>query len=216
MDLAVKNREVVGKKVKALRKQGLVPAELYGHGTKNAHLTVPAKDFNKVFKEAGSSTVVTLVTEQGKKPAIIHDIVRDPLTNDIMHIDFYEVRMDEKITAKVPVEFTGDAPAVKEKGAVINKSISEIEVEAFPQDLPHSIVVDISSLDDFNKSIYIKDIMPPKGVAFLIEGDMAIVSAVEPAPEEVAAPVAPVDVSQIASETDEKKAERIAQKPAEE
>jgi len=132
MDLAVTSREITGKKVRSLRKEGLIPAELYGRGIKNVHLAVPAKDFNKVLKESGTTTVVTLMIGKEKRAAMIHDVGRDFLTGDIIHVDFHEIRMDEKITAKVPLEFTGDAPAVKEKGAVVNKSMSEIEVEALP------------------------------------------------------------------------------------
>lgn len=211
MDLTVKNREVFGKAVKTLRKEGLIPAELYGHGLKNAHLSVTMKDFTKVFKVAGTNTVVTLVMEKEKKAAIIHDVVRDALTDEVAHIDFYQVRMDEKIKAKVPVEFTGIAPAVKEKGAVINKAMTEIEVEALPNDLPHSIVVDLSVLDDLNKSIYVHDLKLPATVKVLVEGGMAIVTATPPAAEEeVVAPV--VDVADVKVESEEKAAARAAEK----
>ena len=211
MDLSVKTRTKLGKGVKALRKEGFIPAELYGHGLTNVHLSVPAKDFSKVFKAAGTSTIVTLNLETEKKPAIIHDVVRDAVSNDIAHIDFYQVRMDEKITAKVPIEFIGIAPAIKEKAAVINKSMSEIEVEALPNDLPHSLVVDLTALDDLNKSIYVRDLKLPKGVTVLVDLETAIATATPPAVEEVVAP-APVDVTDVKVETEEKKAERQAEK----
>jgi large subunit ribosomal protein L25 len=218
MDLSVKTREIVGKKVRTLRREGLVPAELYGHGLKNVHLTVPVKEFTKALKEAGTSTVVTLVlsgatgaTGAEKHPAIIHDVKRDYLTGDIEHIDFYQVRMDEKITAKVPVEFVGEAPAVKAFGASINKSITEIEVEALPANLPHSLTVDLSSLAELHQSIYIRDIVVPKGVEILVDPETAVATATPMAAEEVVeAPV--VDVADVKVESEEKKAERAAQK----
>jgi large subunit ribosomal protein L25 len=218
MDLSVKTREITGKKVRALRREGLVPAELYGHGFKNVHLTVPVKDFSKVLKEAGTSTVVTLVlasptapTGAAKHPAIIHEVKRDYLTGDIEHIDFYQVRMDEKITAKVPVEFIGEAPAIKAFAAVINKSISEIEVEALPANLPHNLIVDLSTLTELNQSIYIRDIIVPKGVEILVDPETAVATATPPAAEEIVeAPV--VDVADVKVESEEKKAERAAQK----
>ena len=147
MDLSVKHRDVVGKKVRHLRKEGFIPAELYGHGLANVHLSVAAKDFTKVFKEAGSTSVITLVMDKEKKTAMVHEIGRDSVSGEVIHVDFHQVRMDEKVTAKVPLEFIGESPAVKSKGGVLNKSMSEIEVEAFPQDLPHGITIDISSLD---------------------------------------------------------------------
>ena len=210
MDLSVKTRELEGKKVKVLRREGFVPAELYGHATKNLHLTVAAKEFGKVLKEAGTTTVVTLVLNTQKTPAIIHDVVRNYLTGEVEHVDFYQVRMDEKITAKIPLEFVGEAPAVKAHAAVINKSMSELEVEALPQNLPHTLTVDLSMLDELNKSIYVRDIVVPKGVEVLVDMETAVATATPQAAEEVVE--VPVDVSAVKVETEEKKAERAENK----
>jgi large subunit ribosomal protein L25 len=216
MDLSVKTRDILGKKVKALRKEGLIPAELYGHGFKNVHVTVPAKEFAKLYKVAGATTLVTLLIEKEKKSVMIHEVGRDAVTDEIIHVDFHQVRMDELVKALVPIEFTGEAPAVKEKGAVINRSMSEIEVEAFPQDLPHGIAVDLSVLTDLDQSIYVKDLVHPKGVTFLVDPETAVATATEPLPEEVAEAATTVDVADIKVETEEKKAERDAGKAAKE
>lgn len=216
MDLSVKTRDVLGKKVKALREEGLIPAELYGHGFENIHLALPAKEFNKVLKEAGSTSVVTLLLGKESKPAMIHEVARHPVTSEIIHVDLHQVRMDELVKAHVPLEFVGEAPAIKALGAVINKAMSEIEVEAFPQNIPHTLTVDLSTLDALDKTIYVKDLACPKGVTFLVEEDAAVVTATEPAPEEVAAPAEAVDVSAIKTEGEEKKAERDAEKTAKE
>jgi large subunit ribosomal protein L25 len=216
MDLAVTERVAFGKKVRALRREGFIPAELYGHGVSNVHLSVSAKDFAKVYKEAGENTVVTLVIGVEKHPAIIHHVERHYISGEPAHIDFYQVRMDEKITAHVPIEFTGDSAAVQDKGAVINRSMTEIEVEALPNDLPRHLTVDLSLLDDINKTIYVRDIEVPRGVTFLVEEDTAVATATAPRVEEVVAPVA--DVSEVKVEAEEKVAERAAGKtePAEE
>ncbi|HUC31301.1 MAG TPA: 50S ribosomal protein L25, partial [Candidatus Paceibacterota bacterium] len=197
MDLAVKTRDVLGKKVKALRKEGLIPAELYGHGFENIHLALPAKEFNKVLKAAGATTVVTLLLGKETKSAMIHEVARHSVTSEIIHVDLHQVRMDELVKAHVPLEFLGEAPAVKAFAAVVNKSMSEIEVEAFPQDLPHSIAVDLSVLDELDKTIYVKDLKRPKGVTFLVDVETAVATATPPAPEEVVAPVEAVDVSAV-------------------
>jgi large subunit ribosomal protein L25 len=210
MDLSVKTRELEGKKVNVLRREGFVPAELYGHGFKNLHLAVAAKEFGKVLKEAGTTTVVTLVLNTQKTPAIIHDVVRNYLTGEVEHVDFYQVRMDEKITAKIPLEFIGEAPAVKSANAVINKSMFELEVEALPANLPHSLTVDLSVLDELHKSIYVKDIVVPKGVEVLVDMETAVASATPQAAEEVVE--VPVDVADVKVETEEKKAERAESK----
>jgi large subunit ribosomal protein L25 len=212
MDLSVKSRDILGKKVKALRREGFIPAELYGHGFKNIHLALPAKEFNKVLKEAGSTSVVTLLLGKESKSAMIHEVARDSVTSEVIHVDLHQVRMDELVKADVPLEFVGEAPAIKALSAVINKSMSAIEVEAFPQDLPHSIVVDLSVLDELDKTIYVKDLKRPKGVTFLIDAETAVATATPPAPEEVVAPAETVDVSAITTEGEEKKAERDAAK----
>ncbi len=216
MDLAVKTRDVLGKKVKALRREGFIPAELYGHGFKNIHLALPAKEFNKVLKAAGSTSVVTLLLGKESKSAMIHEVARDSVSSEIIHVDFHQVRMDELVKAHVPLEFVGEAPAIKTQGAVVNRSMSEIEVEAFPQDLPHSLVVDLSVLDELDKTIYVKDLKCPKGVTFLVDTGTAIATATPPAPEEVAVPAETVDVSAITTEGEVKKAERDAEKAAKE
>lgn len=217
IQLAVTPREITGKKVKSLRRDGLIPAELYGHGVANVHLTVPAKEFSKAFKQAGSSTMITLDLGKEKLPVMIHDVLRDSVRDDILHVDFYQVRLDEKITARVPLEFTGESAAVKEKNAIVNKSLAEIEVEAFPQNVPHTIIVDLSALAEIDQSIYVKDIVLPKGVTTDLDGETVVATATEPiSEEELAAQAAPADVAEVKVESEEKKAERDAEKAAKE
>ncbi len=216
IQLAVTPRDITGKKVRTLRAEGLIPAELYGHGVTNVHLAVSAKEFAKAYKQAGSSTMITLDLGKEKHPAMIHDVVRDSVRDDVLHVDFYQVRLDEKIRARVPLEFTGEAPAVKEKNAVINHSLGEVEVEAFPQHMPHTIVVDLSSLTDIGESIYVRDLVIPKDVMVDLDGDVVVASATEPAPEEVAVEAPATDVGDIKVESEEKKAERDAERAAKE
>ena len=211
MDLAVTERTVLGKKVNALRREGLIPAELYGHGVPNVHLSVSAKEFAKTYAAAGENTVITLAVGKEKIPVIVNHVERHYLSGKPASIDFYQVRMDEKITARIPIEFIGDSIAVKEKGAIINKSMVEIEVEALPNDLPRQLTADLSLLDGIDKTIYVRDIAAPKGVTFLVEGDTAVATATAPRiEEEVVAPVA--DVSEVKVEAEEKVAERVAGK----
>jgi len=211
MELQVQVRKELGKSVKTLRSQGLIPAEFYGRGFPNQTLAVPKADFEKALKSAGESTVITLVVDGKKHASLIHDVQHDRITGEVIHADFYGVHMDEKITARVPVEFAGEAPAVKAEGGVLNKAVSEIEVEALPADLPHSFVVDVSGLTAIDQSIYVRDLKAPKGVEILLDPETAIVTVMPPAPEEeVAAPA--IDVADVKVETEEKKAERQAEK----
>lgn len=222
MELSVQKRGIFGKKVKELRERGLVPAELYGHGFENIHLSVPIKDFLRVFKEAGESTIIKLKVEGGERKeeseapekqkeinVLIHDIQKDALTDKISHIDFYQVRMDEKIRTSIPLEFVGEAPAVKEKGGVLIKAVNEIEVEALPSDLPHNIPVNLEALDDIGKSIHIKDIKIDEKVKVLIELETVIATVTEPVKEEEKAEEARIeDVKVEGEEAKEEREER--------
>lgn len=189
MELAVKNRNVFGKKVKTLRREGFIPAELFGHGLTNKHLSVAEKDFNKVYRTAGESAIVNLVTEAGEKlPVLISDVQRHPLSGQFLAVDFHQVRMDEKIQIKVPVEFVGEAPAVK-AGNILVKLINEIEVETLPQHIPHKFEVDVSGLTEVRQSIHVQDLKVPAEVKIRLEPNTVIATITEPAKaEEVAAP----------------------------
>lgn len=216
MNLEVQIRNEKGRRVKDLRRQGLIPAELYGKGIENMHLAVKSKDFKNVFKEAGESSIINIViSDKNKKeeiPVLIHDIQKDYLTDDIIHIDFYRVRMDEKIKTHIPLEFIGESPAVKNYGGILNKSMLEIEIEALPKDLPHNISVDISQIKELDQSIYVKDLSIPKNVKILVDPETVIATVSLPKEE---APSEPIDISAVKVETEEKKLERSKEKEAE-
>ena len=216
MELKTEARTIFGKKNKALRAEGRIPAELYGHGVPNAHLVIDMKEFANIFREAGENTVVTLLVDGEKRPTLIHDVIRDYLTGAVEHVDFYQVRMDEVIRAHVPVLFVGESPAVKASGGVLNKTISEIEVEALPADLPHRFTVDLGALAELERSIYVRDLAIPKGVKVHLAPETVIVTVGAPRKEEeIIAPVVAVDVSEVKVETEEKKAERDKEKEKE-
>jgi large subunit ribosomal protein L25 len=215
-DLQVQKREILGRQVNSLRKQGLVPAELYGQGIKNAHLSVSARDFKKIFISAGESTVINLVLDSKKHPVLIHDVSFDYLSGDPIAVDFYQVRMDKKIELKIPLEFVGISQAVKEKGGILIKVLHEIEIEALPADIPHSFIVDISKLSDIGQSIHVKDLNIPKGVEIDdMEAVVATVSAKVTEEEELAMQQETSGkVEEVKIETEEKKTEREAEKAA--
>lgn len=189
-----------------LREQGLIPCELYGRGFSNQSLSVVSKEFIKVFKEAGENTIINLKDDKENWPVLVYDVQKDPLTGVIMHVDFYRVTMTEKIKSMVPLEFTGESPVVKEKRGVLNRAMSEIEVEALPADLPHRIEVNTDLLLEIDQSIYVRDLVIPAKVKVLVDQDTVVASAVPLQAEEIV--VKPIDVSEVKVETDEKKAER--------
>lgn len=219
MELNVQTREILGKKVKALREQGLIPAELYGHGLVNFHLTVPKKEFSKIFKEAGESTVIKLKveSEKGKDKnefnVLVHDIDKNVLTDEIAHIDFYAIKKDEKIKVRAPLHFIGESAAVKEKGAILIKAVHELEIEALPDDLLHHIEVDISKLTDINTSILAKDLEISPKVKISANPETVIASVIEQKEEVV---VEPIKVEEVKVEGEEKKAEKAEKEKEEE
>jgi large subunit ribosomal protein L25 len=189
--LKAKERKELGKKVKNLRKQGILPAVLYGSKAKPQHLEIDAKEFDKVYHDAGESSLVSLEINDKKFLVLIHEMQSSPITLAPIHVDFFQPSLKEEILAKVPLVFIGEAPAVKELGGTFVRSISELEVKALPQNLPHEIRVDIISLATFETSILIKDLKLPEGVKTLKAQDdiVAFVAPPEKVEEELEKPV---------------------------
>ena len=185
LSLNVKSRTITGGKVNALRQEGLIPAVVYGHGLKNQNIVVPAIEFNKLFKEAGESSLVDLKVDD-KKPiqVLIHDLQYDPIKNNIEHIDFYQVNVSEKITAEVKLKFIGESPAVKGQGGILVTPITKIKIECLPKDLMHELEIDISSLKTFDNIVRIKDLTVPVGIKVLVATDQVVALVEAPRSEE--------------------------------
>jgi len=211
MELVVKTREILGKKVKDLRGSGLVPAELYGKGSDNLHLAVSAEAFNKAYEEAGESTVVTLDIDGDKRPVLIYEAKYDELNNKWLAIDFYQVNMKEKVETSVALEIVGESQGVKSGGGVLVTVINEIEVSALPGDLPHNLIVDISSLNNIGDALYVRDIKIPNGVEVL--SDMESVVVIIGEKQEEIKESEPVDVTAV--EVSDKKKEEESKEESE-
>jgi|SRR3989338_711877 len=184
IELKAEPRLVLGGKARALRRSGLLPAILYGKNQDSLPLQVSLKDFNKVLKTAGESTLIYVNVSEQSYPTIIHDVSRDSLTDEVLHADFYKVRLDEKIKTKVPVVFIGESPAVKESGGIFIRNVNELEVEALPQDLPHEITVDIFSLKNFGDQILVKDVDLGTNVKIETDSETIVATVQEPMSEE--------------------------------
>ncbi len=207
IELKIQDRTIFGKKTKQLRATGLIPGEIFGHGFKNEHVSVSAKDFEKTYKEAGENTIITLTNASEKKiPVLISHVERDLINNIILSIDFYHVRKDEKIKTRVPIEYVGEDAATK-AGNLLVKVLDEIEVEALPDKIPHSFIVDVSTLITSGQSISVEDLKVEKEVKILTHKETIIATVTEKAKEEVApAPeTPPEEASKIEEVTEEKK-----------
>ena len=189
IELQAQIRQSVGKSLNSLRKDGFLPSVVYGHGFETLPIQLRYKDFEKAFKAAGESTLINLKIGDKEEPTVIKDVQRDPVTDQIIHADFYKVNLKEKIKAKVPVVFIGESEAVK-GGGILVKTVSELEVEALPQDLPHELSVDISVLNSFGDEIKIKDIKVLDDVKIEANPEDVVALVQEPR-EEKAEEVAP-------------------------
>lgn len=215
MELAVQKREKFGKAVNALRKQGFVPAELYGKGVENLHLVVPAKEFAKLLKQSGESSMISVVIDGQKKPVMIQEVVHDAVTDEVLSVDFYQVKLDEKIKVSVPLEFIGESAAVKDKDGILVKAMQEVEIESLPTSIPRSIVVDISTIVDIGQAIRVKDLTVPSGVKVLADAEGAVATVTAKMTEEQEAKLSEaVKPEDVKVETEEKAEARAAEKAA--
>lgn len=182
--LTANKRTHLGKTINQLRKQNILPGVVYGHGFDSTPLEMNEKEFKKAFKQAGENTLVSLQVEGQTIPVIIHDVQMHYLKDHPIHVDFYAVKMDEKLKARIPLHFVGESAAVKELGGVLVKNLFEIEVECLPVDLPHFFEVDISSLNTFEDAIRVSNIKVPEKVKVLAPADELIANVAAPRSEE--------------------------------
>jgi len=154
-----------------------IKAVVYGPAYPSTALVINQKDFTKLYKEAGESSIISLTGLKDNQDVLIHDIQVDVRNGNIIHVDFYAVKKGQKITVNVPLTFVGVAEAVKAHGADLIKNIFEVEIEAEAKDLPHELEIDISVLKDINDHILVSDIKAPKGVKILSNEDDVIITA---------------------------------------
>lgn len=196
-ELTAQLRDGVGKKVKFIRRQGKLPAVLCRKGKESISLEIDSNDFLKVYKETGETGVIQLTVKDGEKNekaknVLIHEIAKDPLTDEIIHADFQEIRMDEKLTATVPLVFVNESPAVKGEGGTLVKNIKEVQVKAFAKDFPRQIEVDISVLKTFDDRIQVKDLSVSAEVKILAQQEETVALVSPPRKEEAVVEAPPV------------------------
>jgi len=179
--LEASKRKEVGKKVKKLRREGFIPAIVYGHHQDPMPISLEKRSSTLILNKISGSTVLTLKVDGKEISTLVRDVQRDHLRNEFLHLDFLAVSLTEKLRTSVSITLVGDAPVLKEYECLIVSGISEVEVEAFPQDLPETIEVDLSGLSEIGDAIYLKDIAVPADVEILTDPEelIAIASAVK-------------------------------------
>jgi large subunit ribosomal protein L25 len=187
--LEAKRREVLGKQVRALRRQGMIPAVIYGAGLEPLPIELEAVEASKTLGRATSATLVEVVVGDETHTSLVREVQRDPVQRNILHVDLLKVAMDQLIRAEVPLDVIGEAPAVKTLGGILVPGIDQVEVEALPADLPDRIVVDISVLTKIDDSITVASISLKPGVRMLTDSDEVVARVIYQAEEILEAPV---------------------------
>jgi large subunit ribosomal protein L25 len=172
--LSVEKRTVFGKQLKKLRREGILPANVYGKNIESTAVQIPFKDFMNVYSRVGSTGLIELTVDGKKHPVLVHNIAIHTLTNDPIHADFFIVNLKEKISAHVPLVAEGESAAVTEKKGMMLQLINEVEIEALPADLPESIHVDVTTLNEVGDQILVESIKAPAGVTILSEASQSV------------------------------------------
>ncbi len=210
VQLNVDPREVTGKKVKSLRRQGIIPAHLYGRGTESLAVQAPQQEVVHLLRTAGRNAIIDLQIggENGPRPVVLRSVQRDPVSGELVHLDFFQVSLDETMKVGVPLVLVGEAPAVSVYGGVLLQSLDRLNVEALPGDVPQHVEVDVSELEMLEAALFVRDLSVPASVHVL--DDPGIVVA------KVAAPRLVTEVEKAAEvEEEAAAAEAAAEAPAE-
>ena len=196
IELKVTNREILGKKVKHLRRQGITPVHLFGHGIESLALQCDTGELERVLGQAGQTRLISLKLDKEKKPrsVVVREFDRDWRKGQLVHVDFYQVKMEEKIKLEVPVVLVGEAPALKSKTYMLEHELGTLTVECLPAKIPASLEVDISSLTEPEQTIRVKDVALDKDITVLNDPELVVVKIssrpVEKIEEEVVEEVA--------------------------
>jgi large subunit ribosomal protein L25 len=201
--LTAKARTVSGRKVKKLRKLGLLPANVFGKKMDSIAIELPVTTFKEVFEKAGETGLIDLTIENGKvqnKAVLISNLQFNPLTDEPLHVDFRAVDLTEKITAHVPVELEGESPAEQQGLGTVVLYYDEIEVEALPSDFPEKFVVDSTKLSEVEQTVFIKDLSYDSKKVTIITDVEGVLAKVEPPQKEEEPVVAPAAEGEVPAE----------------
>ncbi len=176
MDLTANTREIRGKKVKVLRRQGITPVHVFGHGIEPEALQCDTIELQKILSQAGTTGIVGLKLDKSRKKrnVMVREVQKEPRTGQVLHVDFYQIRMEEKLKVEVPIILTGEAPALKLKENFLSHELDNLSVECLPDDIPSHIEVDVSILEEADQSIFVQDIVLGEEVTVLNNPDQLV------------------------------------------
>jgi len=201
--LEIRPRTVLGKHVGALRREGRLPGVIFGGKADSAPVDTDAHAFELAFRRWGTTTLLSLTGLEAEVPALVNGVSRDPRTGKLLHVDFIRVSLTEKSHADVPLHFGGDSPAVKTHGAILVHGLEHVRVEAYPQDMPHRIEVDLSKIEQIDDTVHVRDlVVDTSTVVILNDADEMVAKAVAARVEEVAPVVAEAAEAEAETEAD--------------
>ncbi len=181
LTLQANKRNVLGKKTRFLRRQGVTPAHLFGHGLESLPLQCDTAELRQIIAQAGTTRLISLDIVGDKQPRriFIREIQRDACTGKLLHVDFYQVRMEEKIKSDIPIVLVGEAPAMKEKGRILTHGVTSLSIECLPDKLPPQVEVDLSPLEELDQAIYVRDITLSPDITLITDPDQMVVKVAE-------------------------------------
>jgi len=217
VELAAKKRSVFGSKVKRLRREGWVPGVMYGHGFESVSLKFDKYELRGVLSQVGGSQLVNINVEGAEEPefALLREVQRDVISNDLLHVDFYRVMMTQTITTEIPLLNRGESPVAEQKEGILLFGIAEIEVECLPGDLVDALEVDLAELTEVGQAIHVEDLAVPPGIDVLTDPDEMIARLVPLEEVELERPAAELEEELIMGEEGEE-VEVIGEAEAEE
>ena len=177
LTLEGERREALGRHVKALRREGITPANLYGRGAESISFQAESRQLDKLVTDGGRGSLVELTIDGEKHQTLLRGLQRHPVTRAILHADFYIVEMNRPVQTTVPVHLVGDAPAARLPGAVITHLTHEVTIECLPANIPAAVELDVTVLEELETSLHVSDITAPAGVEILTDSETIIVRA---------------------------------------
>ena len=206
--LEVSRRDVLGKKVSRLRREGLTPANIYGNQIDSVAIQLSTEQFRQFLRGHSRNEMIHLQVDGEERPTFIRAIQRNPVTDQILHVDFLQVSLDHKVRLEVTVHITGVAPAVDAHGGIITHALTSVQVEALPTNIPESLTADISILTELGQSLHVSDLSAPEGVDVLTDPETVVaridIPAAERAEEDEAAEGEEVEGEEVEGEEGEK------------
>ncbi len=202
--LTAEKRSVLGRKVKTLRREGVIPAHVFGHKVTTIHVQVKNSEFSKVFEKVGETGIVDLAVDGQKRPVLVRNVQLHPVTSQTLHVDFYQINLTEKVKVNVPIEVVGESPAVEKKIGLLLTPVTEVEIEALPADIPEKIELEISKLANVGDEIKIKDLTVDRSkIEILQDAELVVAQIGELVTKEMEAVEAEIEAEQAETAAEE-------------